>query len=308
MSVFHTEISLRGTLAARPAVTAVPVGCLYGVTDAGAEGIYRNTGSAWELMGTSTAGAADNAIPKTIVDAKGDLIVATAADTVARVAVGATDAMALMVDSAQSAGIRWASANLYIKEGSGVIYAAYGNGDVNDSSPAIFATSNPDAICTASFNRARGVLFRLPRTLAVTDAYIPGTANGSTGSMYKLCIYKASDNSQIWASAAFDTTANDWTNISSLSFTLDANVDYYLFTLTTASSATNSAACWPAPNPTTLYNSNSPFFASTSQGYPRYVEYTAAVAGTLDATMPALSAISTTTGTGLKVYLKGTGS
>jgi hypothetical protein len=125
--------------------------------------------------------------------------------------------------------------------------------------------------------------------------------------MYKLCIYKASDNSQVWASAAFDTTAADWTNLPSLSFTLDADTDYYLFTITTASSVTNSASTWPNPSLASVFNANSPF-TSTGQSYPRHVEYTVATPGTLDATMPALSGQSTNTGTCLKLYLKGTAS
>jgi hypothetical protein len=54
--------------------------------------------------------AAAGAVMKTLVDAKGDLIVATAADTVARVAVGATNGHVLTVDSAESAGVKWAAA------------------------------------------------------------------------------------------------------------------------------------------------------------------------------------------------------
>jgi len=45
-------------------------------------------------------------VDKTLVDFKGDLIVATAADTVGRQAVGANNAV-LTADSAQSTGIKW---------------------------------------------------------------------------------------------------------------------------------------------------------------------------------------------------------
>lgn len=54
---------------------------------------------------------ASAAIPKSIVDAKGDLIVATAADTVARVAVGATNGYVLTVDGTEAAGVKWAPAS-----------------------------------------------------------------------------------------------------------------------------------------------------------------------------------------------------
>lgn len=52
------------------------------------------------------AGSAATGIAQSIVDVKGDLIVATAADTVARKAVG-TDGLALVADSSQSDGLNY---------------------------------------------------------------------------------------------------------------------------------------------------------------------------------------------------------
>ena len=52
---------------------------------------------------------ASAAIAKTIVDAKGDIIAATAADTVARLAVGANDTV-LTADSSTATGLKWAAA------------------------------------------------------------------------------------------------------------------------------------------------------------------------------------------------------
>ncbi|HYF46422.1 MAG TPA: hypothetical protein VD926_09455, partial [Acidimicrobiales bacterium] len=54
-------------------------------------------------------GGGGDSIPSTIVDAKGDLLAATAADTVARLAVG-TDGHVLTADSAEAAGVKWAAA------------------------------------------------------------------------------------------------------------------------------------------------------------------------------------------------------
>lgn len=59
-------------------------------------------GSAWASLDDP------NAIQNTIVDAKGDLISATAADTPARLAVG-TDGQVLTCDSSTSTGLKWAA-------------------------------------------------------------------------------------------------------------------------------------------------------------------------------------------------------
>jgi hypothetical protein len=58
-------------------------------------------------MSTGRLGAGDTAIQPTILDAKGDLIVATAADTPARLAVGTTNGHVLKVDSSTATGLAW---------------------------------------------------------------------------------------------------------------------------------------------------------------------------------------------------------
>jgi len=57
---------------------------------------------------TTVFANASAGIAKTIVDAKGDIIAATAADTVARLAVGANDTV-LTADSTAATGLKWAT-------------------------------------------------------------------------------------------------------------------------------------------------------------------------------------------------------
>jgi len=77
------------------AVTATELGYVDGVTSAIQTQIDSKIGSA-------------SAINPTIVDAKGDIIAATAADTVARLAVGANDTV-LTADSSTATGLKWAT-------------------------------------------------------------------------------------------------------------------------------------------------------------------------------------------------------
>lgn len=60
-------------------------------------------------MSSGRIPSVDGGIQPTIVDAKGDLIVATAADTVSRLAVG-TNGQLLTADSTTSTGLKWADA------------------------------------------------------------------------------------------------------------------------------------------------------------------------------------------------------
>lgn len=65
----------------------------------------RSLGTAIDTTVFNNAGAA---IAKTIVDAKGDIIAATASDTVSRLAVGANDTV-LTADSSTATGLKWAA-------------------------------------------------------------------------------------------------------------------------------------------------------------------------------------------------------
>jgi len=93
--------------------------------------ITKPLGSAIDSTVFTNAG---NAINKTIVDAKGDIIAATAADTVARLAVG-TNGQVLTADSTQSTGIKWAS-----PAGAGTSWTEIGSVSPNGTTTASFTS------------------------------------------------------------------------------------------------------------------------------------------------------------------------
>ncbi len=68
-----------------------------------------STGAVLKYNGTAWIDDAEAGIPPTLLDAKGDIIVATAADTAARLAVGGTNGHVLTVDSAEATGLKWAA-------------------------------------------------------------------------------------------------------------------------------------------------------------------------------------------------------
>ena len=75
--------------------------------------VWDSTDNCWYPIGTGPHTHADyitsgSAINPTIVDAKGDIIAATAADTVARLAVGSNDQV-LTADSTAATGLKWAT-------------------------------------------------------------------------------------------------------------------------------------------------------------------------------------------------------
>jgi hypothetical protein len=93
----------------------VTVGILSGTTsNLGAVQLSDSTSStSTSLAATANAvkttyDLANGAIAKSIVDAKGDLVAATAADTVARLGVGANGTV-LTADSAEATGLKWAT-------------------------------------------------------------------------------------------------------------------------------------------------------------------------------------------------------
>jgi hypothetical protein len=91
----------------------MPTTTNYGWTTPADTDLVKDGAAAIRTLGssidTTVFANASAGIPKTIVDAKGDLIAATASDTVARLAVGANDQV-LTADSTTATGLKWAAA------------------------------------------------------------------------------------------------------------------------------------------------------------------------------------------------------
>ncbi len=117
MATFASHLPPGGLHSARPAANAVPAGTLYYETDT--KKIFQSDGSsAWstwaDLSALGGAVASD-----TIWDTKGDIAVATGADTASKLAVG-SNTFVLTADSTQATGLKWAAA-----AGGGVTEVAY---------------------------------------------------------------------------------------------------------------------------------------------------------------------------------------
>jgi len=91
----------------------MPTTTNYGWTTPADTDLVKDGASAIRTLGTAIDTTVFNnasaAIAKTIVDAKGDIIAATAADTVARLAVG-TNGQLLSADSTAATGLAWTAA------------------------------------------------------------------------------------------------------------------------------------------------------------------------------------------------------
>lgn len=145
-------------------------------------------------QGIVAAGTGIETLPATILDAKGDLIVASAADAPARLPVGA-DGQVVTADSGQPTGVKWASA-----PGGGILASlidAKGDlivGSANDTAARVPAGAD-GTVFTADAAQPQGVRWATPAAggagamaqiadttlaapaLAFTFASIPATYN-----------------------------------------------------------------------------------------------------------------------------------
>jgi len=109
-------------------------------------------------------------IVKTIVDAKGDIIAATAADTVSRLAVGANDTV-LTADSTAATGLKWAAA------GAGANWSLLNSGGT--------ALTGATTITVSGISNKDKVMIMFTGASSVNaEAYFGVRLNGDTGNNY----------------------------------------------------------------------------------------------------------------------------
>ena len=102
----NTDLVKNGALAIRTAVNAIDTSLVD--LKGGTTGQVLAKASGTDMDFSWVAQDDSNAIQNAIVDAKGDIIAATAADTPARLAVGANGTV-LTADSAEATGLKWAT-------------------------------------------------------------------------------------------------------------------------------------------------------------------------------------------------------
>jgi hypothetical protein len=102
----NTDLVKNGALAIRTAIDGIDASLVD--LKGGTTGQVLAKASGTDMDFSWVAQDDSNAIQNAIVDAKGDLIAATAADTPARLAVGANDTV-LTADSSTATGLKWAA-------------------------------------------------------------------------------------------------------------------------------------------------------------------------------------------------------
>jgi hypothetical protein len=147
-----------------------------------------------------------NAIQNTIVDAKGDLIGATAADTPARLAVG-TNGQVLTADSTAATGLAWATPNA---AGLTLISTTTFSGVATQSFNSVFSSTYANYLITynivaADSAAARGVYLRYRASGTDTTTTYAGNMGGwnieGTGQSYNEVVASTTFTQLGWSSS-----------------------------------------------------------------------------------------------------------
>lgn len=132
------------------------------------------------ITSVDLSGDIGGGLAQTIIDAKGDLIVGTAADTAARFAVG-TNNQVLTADSAQTGGVKWADAQVGAGTGDvvGPASAVSGNAATFSGTTGKLIQDSGKSLGTMASQASSSVSITGGSVTGITDVTV---ADGGTGS------------------------------------------------------------------------------------------------------------------------------
>lgn len=189
----------------------------------------------------------------------------------------------------------------WVKTGSGVIYAAHGDGNpahLMDLYQMTYDKTNASLTATTlTTSKAVARKFRLPKALSVTDVFTFST--GATTGIFRLGIYPVgSGTSRLWDSGTFNTTANTWvTALQGLTpFLLAADTDYWFCVAATSTSATGAFVTVPNNQNSAFMGADAAPLGGRAQGMGDLVSFSV-TSGVLPSTLPSLTALAGTPGT-----------
>lgn len=151
---------------------------------------------------TAYADTADSLlVPKSLMDAKGDLFSGTADNTVARKAVG-TNETSLLADSAQTDGLRWAYPRISFQQ-----RAAMPAGAITEAGVGRYNAMSSQAVLTSGTLRLGGMCV-LPKDVAIASITIPSGSTAAVGPTSQwFCLVRVSDLAVLRKTADDTTTA-----------------------------------------------------------------------------------------------------
>jgi len=141
--------------------------------------VWDSTDNVWYPIGTGPHTHADyitsgSAINPNIVDAKGDIIAATAADTVSRLAVGANNTV-LTADSSTATGLKWAAA------GGSLALAQIATGNINSGTSVTISSLSSYDTLVLYMNGITMSSFADPLSLQINSVASSGNYYGAGG-------------------------------------------------------------------------------------------------------------------------------
>ena len=118
-------------------------------------------------------------LTEALVDAKGDLLVATGADTVSRLAVGATNGHVLTVDSNEATGLKYAAPAAVGVFGESIVF----EGATADDYETTVTVTDPTADRTITLPNETGTVVLKDTTDTLTNKSVSLTTNTVTGTL-----------------------------------------------------------------------------------------------------------------------------